>query len=272
MENLNYAVQGEGKPVVLLHGSMATKEQWIPLTGELLPDYKVITLDLIGYGKTPRPENLDDYSLKDESLLVQSVLDKVLEPNETYHLVGHSYGGVVGMQHAYYHQDRIDSLAVYEPMCYHLLDKSHEYLTLSQLMIGEMQKDIDAGNILKAAETFIELWMPPGTFKRISDREKAALAEGVIKMVVDFRAASTEPLYTDDYKKLTLPVCLITGKTSPPYSLSISEVIGEILPDCVKHQVDGGHFAPVSHSHQVNPIITDFFRNIDQGNSVNKAG
>ena len=108
--------------------------------------------------------------------------------------------------------------------------------------------------------------MKPGTSANLPDREKQKLGEGVKKMVVDFRAAATEPLSCADYALLSKPVCLITGKNSPPFSLSISEIIAKTIPNISCHWVDGGHFAPFTHSYQVNPIITEFIGDGDPGN------
>lgn len=253
-------VTGKGTPVVFLHGSMAVKEQWSGITRELADRHKVISTDLIGYGETPRPQDLQNYSLKDESLLLQVVLDAAIGTDEAYHLVGHSYGGVVALYHAYHHRARIISLTTIEPMAFHLLDRNHSLLRESQMMVEEIVRHIEDGNPIAGAEMFIDLWMPPGTFARLSDREKLVLGEGVKKMVADFRGAANEPLSLDDYAALPMPHCLIAGKASPPYSLGITEAILKAIPTIEQHWVDGGHFSPVSHPHQVNPLIADFIK------------
>jgi pimeloyl-ACP methyl ester carboxylesterase len=262
---VGFSVKGQGKNIVLLHGSMASKEQWLGFTQELIPRCKVITMDLIGYGKTTRPFNPEDYSLRDESEMLRSVLTTTVGADESYHLVGHSYGGVVAMHHAYHYRSHVKSLTIIEPMAFHLLEKNHELIQASRLMVEEIERLIDKGNGVAGAEMFINLWMPAGTFARIGEREKMLLGEGVRKMVVDFRAAVSEPLGVDDYATLPMPVCLIAGKASPPYSLGISEVVARTIPGIEFHWVDGGHFSPVSHAAQVNPIIADFIERVENG-------
>jgi pimeloyl-ACP methyl ester carboxylesterase len=256
--SIGLSVKGEGEAVVLLHGSMATKEQWRGFTQELIPRYKVIAMDLIGYGKTRHPFNPDDYSLKHESELLRSVLETTLGAGESYHLVGHSYGGAVALHHAYHNRDNIKSLTIIEPMAYHLLDKNHQLILEARQVVEEIKHSIRTGNAIAGAEKFINLWMPAGSFAGIGEREKVLLGEGVKKMVVDFNAAVSEPLSTEDYAELRMPVCLIAGKASPSYSLGISEVVAETIPGIEFHWVDGGHFSPVSHAAQVNPIIAGF--------------
>lgn len=258
-----FCIKGEGKAVVLLHGSMASKEQWRGFTEVLVPRYKVIAVDLIGYGANMRAPYSEDYSLRDESELLQSVLQATIGPDESYHLVGHSYGGVVAMHHAYHQQARVESLTIIEPMAFHLLGKDHTLIHESRQMVEEIKQLIKEGNAIAGAEKFIDLWMPPGTFAKIGEREKILLGEGVKKMVMDFHAAVSEPLSARDYAELPMPVCLIAGKASPPYSLGISEKVAQTIPGIEYHWVDGGHFSLVSHAEQVNPIIADFIGHLD---------
>ena len=250
-----YSVEGTGEAVVLLHGSMAMRTQWRQLVEELQQDFKVITMDLSGYGSTPFPDNSETYGLKYESDLLNEVLSATLEEQEHYHLVGHSYGGTVALHHAYHHCERIHSLIAIEPMSYHLLEDDHEYLLASEEMVQEIKKDIATGKSISGAEKFIDLWMSPGTFNRLSEQEKLVLSEGVKKMVLDFKAAKTEPLTIHDLTKLPRLFSLIAGKKSPPYSLCITNRILSNNPNSELFWVDGGHFSPVSHAHQVNPLI-----------------
>lgn len=257
-----FSVRGAGRSIVLLHGSMASKEQWLGLTRQVIPRYRVISLDLLGYGQTTVPYSADDYSLRDESALLRSVLAETIG-DEAYHLVGHSYGGVVALHHAFHHRDRVKSLTIIEPMAFHLLGRDHPLIEESRQMVAQINRHLDAGNPLAGAEMFIDLWMPAGSFARLGEKEKALLAEGVKKMVVDFRAAAYEPLTTADYALLPMPVCLIAGKASPPYSLGIAEVVAKTIPGIEFHWVDGGHFSPVSHPEQVNPIISGFIDRVE---------
>jgi pimeloyl-ACP methyl ester carboxylesterase len=258
-----YSVIGSGKAVVLLHGSMAMRTQWRPLIKELQQDYRIITMDLSGYGETPYPENPETYSLNYESDLLNEVLSVTLEEDEPYHLVGHSYGGAVALHHAYHQSQRVHSLIAIEPMSYHLLEDEHEYLLASEAMVEEISEDIATGMSMAGAQKFIDLWMSAGTFNRLSEQEKQVLSEGVKKMVLDFKAAKTEPLTTHDLTRLPRLFSLIAGKKSPPFSLCITKRIVRTNPNSELFWVDGGHFSPVSHAHQVNPLIYSLLKAAD---------
>lgn len=255
----HFTVCGSGETVLLLHGSMASKEQWSSLARKLAKNYRVITIDLLGYGKSPRPENLEEYGVAQESTHISATL-AAIGGIQHYHLVGHSYGGAVALYHAYANRWQVRSLTVYEPMSYNLLKKEHPLLEESRRMAADIVHDIDSGNSVAGARKFIELWLPEGTFDRTTEMEKAILAVGVKMMVHNFRAAVTTPCSPSDYSSLDIPTCLLVGTASPPFSLSIADVVAACLPDIEVHRVEGGHVGLFSHPYSTNPIIFDFLK------------
>ena len=87
----NVKVEGEGSPVVLIHGFGAALDWWDAITPELARNHKVIRLDLIGHGGTEAPGS--GYAIERQAALVKAVLDK-LGISRTV-VVGHSMGGEV---------------------------------------------------------------------------------------------------------------------------------------------------------------------------------
>ena len=53
--NLNYEVAGEGKAIVFLHGYTGSSQDWTNQVPILAPNYRVITLDQRGHGKSAAP-------------------------------------------------------------------------------------------------------------------------------------------------------------------------------------------------------------------------
>ena len=62
--NVHYKIEGEGNPIVLIHGTGSVLQTWDEWTDSLVRhNYKVIRLDMPGFGITgPRKDN--DYSIK----------------------------------------------------------------------------------------------------------------------------------------------------------------------------------------------------------------
>ena len=60
---MNYVVDGEGPPVVLVHGMAASLADWSRLMPLLVSaGYKAIAVDLLGHGDSDKPKNQDGYS------------------------------------------------------------------------------------------------------------------------------------------------------------------------------------------------------------------
>lgn len=52
--NINYEVFGQGTPVILLHGWLATLETMRPIANSLQNNFKVYLVDVVGFGERDR--------------------------------------------------------------------------------------------------------------------------------------------------------------------------------------------------------------------------
>src|SRR5258706_16008410 len=97
-ENAGYFATGAGAPVVMLHSSLGSKAQWSALAQRLAPRFRVIAIDLCGYGGNPLPVARNSFTLDDEVRHIATHLDRLVSPRTRGHLIGHSYGGVVALR------------------------------------------------------------------------------------------------------------------------------------------------------------------------------
>ena len=88
-KKINYEVEGEGYPVVLLHGWLANLETMKPLANILKENFKVYNIDVIGFGKSELPDK--PYSSNDFGGFLQKLLNELKIENPI--LIGHSNGG-----------------------------------------------------------------------------------------------------------------------------------------------------------------------------------
>jgi len=101
---------GAGEPVVLLHGFGASTYSWRKVMPELTTRFRVIAIDLNGFGYTERPSDLASYTREGQGRLVLEVMDAL--GIQRAHIVGHSYGGGITMWLAAYHPDRFLSMVL----------------------------------------------------------------------------------------------------------------------------------------------------------------
>jgi pimeloyl-ACP methyl ester carboxylesterase len=113
---VHYVDEGEGPVVVLIHGFASSIGAWAGIRKALRGKFRVIALDLKGFGHTSRPEG--DYSPKAQAELVLALLD-ARDVTEPVALVAHSWGSSVALEVALLAPKRVERIALYDAWVYH---------------------------------------------------------------------------------------------------------------------------------------------------------
>ncbi len=101
-----WASFGAGEPVILLHGGAGNSEHWGNQIPALAKRYRVVVVDARGHGRSTRTEAPLSYHRMAEDLL--AVMDAL--EIERASLVGWSDGGIVGLDLAVHHPERVGKL------------------------------------------------------------------------------------------------------------------------------------------------------------------
>lgn len=104
---LRHHSYGTGKPIVLLHGYLSDSSYWKPLVPVLAERAKVITIDLLGFGKSPKPR-ASSYSLDDHVATVHRTLARLVNTPVTF--ISHSMGCLVAAEYARQYPDAVAKL------------------------------------------------------------------------------------------------------------------------------------------------------------------
>jgi pimeloyl-ACP methyl ester carboxylesterase len=253
-----YFVVGTGDPVVMLHSSLGSKLQWTALAEQLSNRFRVIALDLCGYGDNPALSTAATFTLDDEVRLVTAHLDRLVAPQVRVHVVGHSYGGLVALRFAQCHGDRVASLSLYEPVALRLLDDGDTAL-LDIARLAERVADlVAAGHRHDAAEAFVDYWSGEGSYARLSVAAQTSIARRIDKVPLDFRAARRGPLCPADLRAIVAPTLLLGGTRSPTVVQRIVAVLARMLPNRRTWWFDAGHMAPIEQANRINYWIEAF--------------
>jgi len=100
-----HEVEGSGEPVVLIHAGVANLRMWDDQVAALRDAYRVIRYDTRGFGRT----ETDAVEFSNRADIV-ALLDHLGEPSA--HVVGLSRGGMIALDFAIEHPDRVRSLSV----------------------------------------------------------------------------------------------------------------------------------------------------------------
>jgi len=112
---IHYRDEGNpnGQPIVLIHGILSSLHTWEGWNKGLADKYRIISLDMPGFGLTGGPENPDDFS---EALLHSSFEQFITQLKlDDFILVGNSLGGYVSAHYAANYPDKIKKLILIDP-------------------------------------------------------------------------------------------------------------------------------------------------------------
>ena len=105
---LKWESQGEGAPVLLVHGLGYTREGWGPLRGLLARRYRVLSYDNRGIGESEIP--VGPYTVEELAADAVQVLDEA--GVERAHVLGASLGGMVAQLLAAERPERVERLVL----------------------------------------------------------------------------------------------------------------------------------------------------------------
>ena len=106
-KSIAYMTEGNGTPIILLHGWPQTSHVWHKVVPLLSAKYQVVLIDLPGLGESQSFDAFDTGSVAD----IISTTAEALGISD-YHLVGHDIGAWVATSLALRHEKRLKSLTV----------------------------------------------------------------------------------------------------------------------------------------------------------------
>ena len=103
--------EGQGRPVILLHGFPDSSAVWRKQVPALVhAGFRTIAPDLRGFGESDKPAEVDAYRLTNSVRDVVAVLDAL--GVERAHVVGHDFGAALAWLVATFAPERVDRLVV----------------------------------------------------------------------------------------------------------------------------------------------------------------
>lgn len=250
---------GSGPGVVCLHSNASSSGQWRSLMDMLAPSFHVLAADSYGSGKSPPWPSDRKVGLREEVALIEPVFDRA---GETFTLIGHSYGAAIALIAALEHPDRIESLALYEPTFFSLLDAESPPPNDADGIrnaVADALLALETGDADAAARHFIDYWMGPGTWDHMPERNKPAITASITSIGGWSNALLGEPTPLLAFSTLDIPVLFMIGKQSPSSSRGVAKLLTGALPQVeVVEFEDLGHMGPVTHPDVVNQRILRF--------------
>jgi len=273
---LAYREQGEGAPVVFVHGALSDLRTWKHQLAAVGNSYRAITYSR----RFCQPNERRDPGGSDLSLLAVEDLAAFLREigAAPAHLVGNSYGAYVSLVTAIRYPQLVKTVVAEEPPVLRLFGsvppRPMELLRLlatrPRTAIGIVQfgagtmapmvKLIKRGEESKAARVFTRGVLGKKAFDRLSQERWDQIHENFFEMKQVERGAEVFPPIDDDgVRGIRAPVLLVVGEQSPFHIRVLVERLEELLPDveCVEIP-DASHLMHEDNAAAVNEAIVGF--------------
>jgi pimeloyl-ACP methyl ester carboxylesterase len=253
--SVDYTDVGSGPAVLLVHSSASGNRQWRRLADELKDRYRLIAVNLFGYGATtPWPAGKTQ-ALADQAGLVAAVASAVDGPVT---LVGHSMGGAVALETAIMLGGRTRLVIVFEPILFYLLKQHGESEAFAEIKaIADGFRARGARNEWESVgEMFIDYWSPPASWAAMPADRRAGLLAMLPNVTHDWDCTIPGGRPLGDWGRIAAPVHVIQADDTRLSTRRVAAVLAANCPHWHFHHVAaGGHMAPLARPDLVNPLI-----------------
>jgi pimeloyl-ACP methyl ester carboxylesterase len=229
-----YATFGAGDPVLLIHGGLANADVWGAQVADLMKDHLVIVADSRGHGRSTRTEEPFGYDLMASDYV--ALLD-YLKIDKT-DLVGWSDGGIIGIDIAMTHPERLNRLfAQAANITTDGVDPGVETNALFGEYIGRM------------AGAYAQMSPTPDQFD--------AFVEQIAQMW------ASQPNWTDEQvAKITTPTAIVLGDHDEAITRAHTDHMAAVIPGAQEIILPGvSHFAMLQAPDEYTAAVRAF---IDQ--------
>ena len=245
--------------VIALPCSGSNGSQWHSLAVMLNGHYRVLAPSLLNYAAAVATAPNRDFVLLDEARPVLEMLDRTVSP---VHLVGHSYGGAVALVAAVERPQRINSVTLFEPTLFHLLEQTCPQDLQALRQVQQIANDVARLNALgrreDAAALFVDFWAGGCIWTKLRPAVRDALAQYVPKATLEFNALFNERMRLQDYAT-PFPVFIMEGEFAPAPTRRIARRLSATLPIAFQSTISGvGHMGPVTNAEQIAAKISNF--------------
>lgn len=163
---LSYIDEGEGDPLVFIHGIPAWNYCWRNIIPGIAQKARCIAPDLIGLGRSGKPDI--EYSLNDHINYIEHFINKLELKNIT--LVMHAWGSVIGFDYARRNPHNVKAMAFAEAHIRPITDWNMLSLPIQELSSVTQQPDRGYKAVIQD-NYYINTVLPNGILRRLTDEE-----------------------------------------------------------------------------------------------------
>lgn len=249
-KKVSYRQFGENKKqkgvFLLVHGWGGSSQSMEKIAVLLSKDFKVLTIDLPGFGESDMPDR--DWGVAEYAELIKTFMNKLDLKNINY--FGHSFGGALGIKLAAEQQELISSLILCSPSFKRTKNsKKDQGSKQNKKSLGVKQKF--AQKFPKVMRLYYKVFYPESDSYRFP------------KLETNFRKIISEDL-TDLLQKINQRTLVLWGTEDSQTPIENLEDIKTKMKNVLVREIEGyGHGLPLKSPQTVSELIIDFMENND---------
>jgi 3-oxoadipate enol-lactonase len=249
--NLAYTDAGTGSPILLVHGFPLDSRVWAAVAGQLAGRYRVICVDLPGFGQSQMGKAFTIESLADTlaKFIDQLKLGKVL-------LAGLSMGGYVGKAFADKHEGKLAGLALVDTKAAADNDEQKKGRERMIALVKSSGSKAIADDMLGKMTGEETIRTQPAVV-----RELRAIMEACPPKTIETALAAMRDRkdYTDLLPRLQIPVAIIVGEGDVITPPALAEKMAASVPGSFLRKIPAaGHMAPFEQPAAVADALRTF--------------
>lgn len=235
----------------------------------LADKFRVIACDMSSSGKSPATSPGVEYTLDREVAFLGPVFHAA---GDSFHLVGHSFGGAVALKAALRYRGRVRSLTLFEPTLFSLLVSGFPESPATREILNHTESTshlADLGGHEAAAQEFVDYWFESGAWAAMREEVRADILGrmGLVRQRWD--ALLRDPVLLSDVASIDIPILYLTAQKTNLPTRALGQLLTGAFPRARTIEIEGvGHMAPLSHPDRVNPLIGAF---LQEGSALPEA-
>ena len=220
--------------LLLLHGIGNNGHAWDAVAHKLPDDVRIITIDLLGFGRSPRPHRIE-YSAHQQARSILRTYLSLGVPGRVI-IVGHSLGSLIAVEIAKRYPLLVKSLVLVSPPFYRPEDPVTKKLLLHpDAMLRKIYRVVE-----KQPSEFVQLAGIAMKYKLVN-QVFSVTDENVASYMATLQTAIVNQTSMDDVEQLTLPIEIIHGRLDPFVVTKNLRYLAHTMPNVSLHHTVSSH-------------------------------
>src|SRR5262245_61489138 len=260
---LVYEVEGDGDPLVLVHGSWTDRSTWQAVIPGLARAVRVVTYDRRGHSQSERPPGQGSRREDEDDLAaLLGALDCV-----PAHVLGNSFGASIVLGLAARRPDLFRSVIAHEPPLLAIVadePKLQPLMREVQATTQSVLEQLQGGDVSGGTQRFVEeIALGPGTWQRLPPQVREVFMNNAPTFLDENRDPAWASLDLAGLADFSHPVLLTQGDQSPPWFLEIVAKLGQALDQAEVRTLPGaGHVPQLTHPDRYVAAVIEFIRGL----------